>query len=266
VKRNFLESFRNVSVVWAKLASSILLALIMGSTFYKLSKSQQAVQDRINALFFVSVHLILSAYTTLPRLIDDRLLFNRERSSGAYNTVIYFLANIFSDFPLSILNACSFGAIAYFMVGFQGDIEHFSFFLLLLIMISLVSESLCSLVSAATPSFTVANASTSGILALFILFGGFCVKLENIVEFWKWVYWISFFQYGFTAAAINEFSGLTFDCSSPICPYLDGESVLISLGIDERDKWQCIYILLCFLVGIRSINYFVLRFLFREKH
>jgi len=266
VMRNFLESFRNVSVIWAKLATSLLLALIMGSTFFRLSKSQQAVQDRINSLFFVTVHLVLSAYTTLPRLIDQRLLFNRERSSGAYSTVVYFLATTFSDIPLTALNSVAFGAVAYFMVGFRPDLEHFGFFLLLLMLISMVAESLCGLVSAATPSFTVANASASGILALFILFGGFCVNVKNIATGWKWVYWSSFFQYGFTAAVINEFSGLQFDCDSPPCAYPDGTAVLSNLGIDDRNKWQCLYILASLSLGLRVLNYMVLRFLFKEKH
>lgn len=67
LKRNTLENFRNVSVVWTKIATSIVIAVIMGSTFFQLKTAQSDIQDRINALFFVMVHLVLTGYTALPR-------------------------------------------------------------------------------------------------------------------------------------------------------------------------------------------------------
>lgn len=81
LKRNFMESFRcinkvfiisrlihrNVSVIWVKVATSILIAVIMGSTFFQVKLNQDSVQDRINALFFAVTHLVLSAYTALPK-------------------------------------------------------------------------------------------------------------------------------------------------------------------------------------------------------
>lgn len=266
LKRNLLESVRNVSIVWAKLATSFAIALIMGSTFFQLKSSQSDIQDRINALFFVMVHMVLSAYTALPQLIDERLLFNRERSSGAYGTFVYLAANTVSQLPVTILNALCFGTVAYYMVGLQPSISHFAFFMLLLVLVGVVGESLCATVSAAAPSLTVANAVTSGILAVFILFNGFCVRPSNIKIIWKWAYWGSFFQYAFSAAMINEFRGLTFDCPTGYCPDPTGEAVIQSLDLENRDEWTCIYVLLCLTVGSRVINYFALRFLFEEKN
>lgn len=104
-------------------------------------------------------------------------------------------------------------------------------------------------------------------MALFILFSGFCVRLVNIKVYWKWIYWSSFFQAGFTAALINEFEGLNLTCSSPICPYPNGNSVLELLGIqDSRDKWESVWVLLGLSFGARVLNFFVLKFLHKEKN
>jgi hypothetical protein len=101
---------------------------------------------------------------------------------------------------------------------------------------------------------------------VWLLFGGFCVKPDNIRVFYKWAYWSSFFQYAFTAATINEFEDLKFTCDGLVCPYPDGTSVLDYLDIEHRDKWWCIYTLCMIVVVLRIINYLVLRFLFKEKN
>lgn len=96
--------------------------------------------------------------------MEDRLLFNRERSSGAYGTFVYFISTSIAEIPLLFFNSIIFGVIAILMTGLEKDrsFSHFMFIQLILLLISLVAESLCMAINSATPSFNVANAATSG--------------------------------------------------------------------------------------------------------
>lgn len=50
------------------------------------------LQDRFGSLFFQVMFLALMGLSSLPIWADDRLLFYRERTAGAYGTGAYFTA------------------------------------------------------------------------------------------------------------------------------------------------------------------------------
>lgn len=69
-------------------------------------------------LFFMLLYLSLMALTSLPIWRDEKLLFLRERDSGAYGTPAYFAAVVLFDLlPMRILPPTFFALFSYWMIG-----------------------------------------------------------------------------------------------------------------------------------------------------
>jgi len=113
--RNFINLWRNPDVFWVRFIQSIFMALLAGSIFFQLSNNQSSIQKRESALFFICVYQALSSMPALSLFIEERGRFNRERISGSYSTMAYFLANTASQVPLLTIVSITFGCISYWL-------------------------------------------------------------------------------------------------------------------------------------------------------
>lgn len=76
------------------------------------------IQNRLGVLFFMLLYLSLMALTSLPIWRDEKLLFLRERDSGAYGTPAYFAAVVLFDLlPMRIIPPTFFALFSYWMIG-----------------------------------------------------------------------------------------------------------------------------------------------------
>jgi ABC-type multidrug transport system ATPase subunit/ABC-type multidrug transport system permease subunit len=268
LKRNFINSGRDRTRIFSRIVVSTFQGILVGTTFYRLSEAEDKVQDRINDLFFVCVFLFMMSYTILPRVIADRVLFLRERANGMYGTAPYFLAASVAALPLAFFPSMIYSTLVTYLSNLQGGFNRFFYFVLICFLHSIAAESCILFVSCISRSYDIAYSIVGGIFGVFVFFGGFAVTKNNIITMWKWAYWVSFFQYSFTGMMVNEFEGRTFDCgSTPAdkCYFSDGEQVLVFYDIDNRDKWQCIWILLGMIGAYRLGAYLSLRFIIKEK-
>ena len=84
------------------------------------------------------------------------------------------------------------------------------------------------------------------IMPLFLLplmvFSGFFVNSDSIPPYFWWIQWISPMKYGFTALAINEFSGLAIYCTPEqnCAPGFNGDTVLANLGFNSKGSLQMV--------------------------
>ena len=73
-----------------------------------------------------------------------------------------------------------------------------------------------------------------------MVFSGFFVNSGSIPPYFWWIQWISPMKYGFTAVAINEFSGLAIHCTpeQSCAPGFNGNTVLYNMGFDNKGSLQ----------------------------
>jgi hypothetical protein len=92
-------------------------------------------------------------------------------------------------------------------------------------------------------------------LTLFMLFGaGFFINSGSVPVAYRWIKYISFFNYLNAALQKNEFAGLVFDGG------YTGDQYIESLNFLPLTVWQNLGITLCMAVGFRLLAFnFVLR-------
>ncbi len=251
------------------LAQALIMAFVLGSVFYQLGFINPASsQGRAGILFFIMINDAFSLSQTGISWVEERLLVNRERASGTYGDLAYFLAKVLVETPIHILQTGLFVTIMYWMAQLnQGAVQFFLFYAIN-ISTSLAAVSLYSVIGIMSPNTTVASILIAMFMVLFFQFSGFLINSDRIPVWWIWLKHWSFFSYTYPALMVNEFLGEKFSCvnSTATCA-TTGEEVLANFSIpaDASIVWQWIVVLLGMTVGYRLLAFIAFTFFQKEK-
>ena len=121
-RRNFLNIVRLPQTSYVKLMVTCLTSLFCVVLFYNVQEDAAGVQNRNGALFFITMSMSFNAIQNVILIFpDERPVFLREANNNMYSVSAYFWAKILSEMPSSILTPTIFGAICYFLIGFNTD-------------------------------------------------------------------------------------------------------------------------------------------------
>lgn len=164
VVRHLKGTMRNPMVSVVGLIQSVVMAVVVGSIFYQMGYTQTGIQGRQGALFFV---MMFGAFTLMHfarAFVGERLLVDRERAAGVYDTLPYFLSRLIVDVPMQIVLPVLFTVIFYWMAGLNPIAGRFFILLGIMIMNSLCAGALFSLIGSLAPNVDVANVMVPGML------------------------------------------------------------------------------------------------------
>lgn len=276
--RSTVNIMRDGMLTFARLFQSLSMALIVGLIYLRTQYYQSNVQDRIGVLFFILINQamgsLFSAVSTFPA---ELAVFLRERGSKTYHVSAYFLGKTLAEIPHQIIFPTLFGVIAYWMVGLNPYADRFFIFLLISFVMSVTAQSFGQLISAIAPKPEVALALAPVVTTLMMLFGGFYMNVANIPVYFIWLYWISFFHFGYEAFVLNEFKGLVFSCKDSelkpgpggvkICPIESGDQVITNLNMTGvlSNIWINIGFMCAIIFVCRLLTFLALRFLRKPR-
>ena len=236
VKEKYRASYwRQVAMLWQRMSRNvrrhpflILLhfvatgaaAVSIGAVFFDAGRDTGGIQNRMGSLFFVLLYLTLMSLSSLPVWREDRLLFLRERASGAYGTDAYFTSMVcFDIFILRVLPPVFFTVITYPMVGLHHSSEDpmatvwcLVWFTVVVVLTNVAASALCMAIGIVTPSNAVANVCGLLVLLVSVLCGGFLLNRQGDTATSTnpvvgWLTSLSFVNYAYEALLINEFLG-----------------------------------------------------------
>ncbi|TRY64422.1 hypothetical protein DNTS_017116 [Danionella cerebrum] len=294
-RRTLLNVLRNPQTSYAQMALNIFFALLIGLIYFQMPMTlPEALQNRIGAFFFLIINMVFGNLSAVELFINERAIFVHENSGGYYRTSVYFLSKVFVDLlPNRVLPIFIFSSISYYMMGknanFSRPISYgyvcfcflcrpdhtiksglnpaftrFLCFALTMSLVSLAGVGLAFLVSASVSSFAMANILIALPFVFMMVFGGFLVNLNSMLNWLSWLKWASIFKYGLDAVTINEMKGLVFEGGNAT---LTGEMYLQSQGIDYSvwGFWQNEVALLGIILVCMTLAYVQLRRINRWK-
>ncbi|XP_061406640.1 broad substrate specificity ATP-binding cassette transporter ABCG2-like [Lethenteron reissneri] len=229
--RTVKNMLRNPQTSFMQYFINTLFAVLVGLIYWQISdEPPAAIQNRMGVFFFLIINLVFANLSAVELFLYERVLFMHESSSGYYRTSAYFLSKVFADLlPNRIVPIVIFAAISYFMIGLRLDVVAFFLFALTLVLTSLAAVSLAFLVSASVSIFAVANALIAIPYVFMMVFGGFLVNLNTMLDWLSWIKYVSIFRYGMNALSINEMKDVQY-CSNMTC--MSGSKFLEQQGID----------------------------------
>lgn len=219
-----------------------------------------------------------------------RALHLREYSNGHYRLLPYYFATVTSSLILSSIYQFMQAIIVFFLVGLDFTPFKFFLYLLLLSLAASLGAFLGFIVGTYTSDLKRTQEILTPLLMPMIIFSGYMLPLPQIAVYLRYVcvhrahemsisspdllphatpsstqphrpvYYISFYQYIFSALVINHFSDLKFTCSAVnVACMTRGEDYLEMLGLDASELGRDFGVILAFLVLLIVIGYISLK-------
>ncbi|XP_031440943.1 broad substrate specificity ATP-binding cassette transporter ABCG2-like [Clupea harengus] len=269
LRRTFKNLMLNPQTSFAQIGVTVFLALIVGAIFFGVKEDQSGIQNRMGALFFITINQCFSALSSAELFITERKLFIHEYISGYYRVSVYFFSKILSDIiTLRTFPAITFSLVAYFMIGFKGTPEAFFVFMLTVALVAYTATAMTMAISADQTVVAIANIFMTISFVFMMIFSGLLVNLPSIVEWLAWLQYLSIPRYALSALQINEFTGLKFcdpalNITLPPGFACTGEDFLKNQGLDFSTwgLWQNHVALTVMTIIFLVIAYLKLRFI-----
>ncbi len=232
----FTRAWRNISrdkpLFIARFMSGLFSALLFGAIYYKMGDSAATVPDRLGLLQVAAVNTAMSALIkATTSFVTEKLIVQRERRSGSYSVLPYFVSKLAAELPLSAFFPCLSGFIMYKLCGLNDAPGKLFNFLSILVVESIASTAFGLLIGSVAPTVDSAVAIAPSLMVVFIVFGGLYVV--NTPKYLSWVPQMSLIRWAYEALCVNEFDGLVLKPKANTGPMsvTSGSQVLASMGM-----------------------------------
>jgi len=272
-KRQFKDLVREPLKVRAQFGQTLFISILVGLIYLQISFDQEAIQDRLGAMFFILTSQSLGAVTNVVTTFgDDKAVFLREHSNSMYRTSAYYLSKISVDLIFQFLFPFIASIISYFMIGFINNGGAFIVFALALILSSNIGSSLGLIIGIMSKDVGTGTALVPIVVIPFMIFSGFFINSSNVPDYFIWCQYISFMKYAFQAMVYTQFENQTFTCKDdekvPIqnepgqleCRIPNGATQLNLLDFNGTDVGANLGILFAMWVGLRITGFICLMY------
>ncbi|KAG6757690.1 hypothetical protein POTOM_038012 [Populus tomentosa] len=217
LRRAWMQASRDGPTNKVRATMSIASAIIFGSVFWRMGKSQTSIQDRMGLLQVAAINTAMAALTkTVGVFPKERAIVDRERAKGSYALGPYLLSKLIAEIPVGAAFPLMFGAVLYPMSRLHPTFSRFGKFCGILTAESFAASAMGLTVGAMVPTTEAAMAVGPSLMTVFIVFGGYYVNADNTPIIFRWIPNVSLIRWAFQGLCINEFRGLQFDHQSSI--------------------------------------------------
>ncbi|GMI10474.1 hypothetical protein TrLO_g8347 [Triparma laevis f. longispina] len=258
LNRGMLTNKRNTAYRNSQIIKNIIVGILAGVIFYQQGSMSTSVWNTttdfpesagynvVSILYFAILYSITGNLQSIPMLFQQKLMFVRERSAGAYTTLPYWMCNSLVNLPLIIGTHILFTNLTYWLVGLPADPVTVGYMFLNTLMVNLISFYFSQLLAASCSSSQVALAVFPILFMFLSNFAGFTILLDNVQAQWCWAPYVSFPRWAYEGLVY-----VTFDQKKPE----NYENILAYFGFDD---WEAMYSI-CILVPYAVlVNFWVL--------
>ncbi|CAA2968961.1 ABC transporter G family member 9 [Olea europaea subsp. europaea] len=210
--RRGLKERRHDSFSIIKIVQVLVVSVLCGLLWWQSDRSH--IQDQVGFFFFYSgfwgFYPLFQAIFTFPQ---ERMMLQKERSSGMYRLSSYFMALTLGDLPMELVLPTVFVTITYWMAGLKATAVNFLCSLFVLLFSVLCSQGLGLAIGALVMDQKSATMLGSVIMLSFLLASGFYV--QHVPKFIGWIKYISISNYTFKLLLRSQYKpGDTYPCGT----------------------------------------------------
>ncbi|KAI9166025.1 hypothetical protein LWI28_024853 [Acer negundo] len=264
MRRNFQNIRRTPELFLSRLMVLTFMGVMMATMFLKPSNNVQGITNRLSFFIFTVCVFFFSSNDAVPAFIQERYIFIRETSHNAYRASTYTIAGVITYLPFLAIQAAVYAGIVWKALNLRGS---FLYFLLVLYMSLLSTNSFVVFVSSVVPNYILGYAAVIAFTALFFLFCGYFLNSNDIPVYWRWMNKISTMTYPYEGLLMNQFQTEKVFGQNSAGVDVKGVDILKSLNIktEEREKWIEVLMMLGWAVFYRILFYVILRFFSKNQ-
>ncbi|CAA2938488.1 ABC transporter G family member 9 [Olea europaea subsp. europaea] len=239
-----------------KIVQVLVVSLLCGLLWWQSDLSH--IQDQVGLFFFYSgfwgFYPLFQAIFTFPQ---ERMMLQKERSSGMYRLSSYFMALTLGDLPMELVLPTVFVTITYWMAGLKATAVNFFCALFVLLYSVLCSQGLGLAIGALVMNQKSATTLGSVIMLSFLLVSGYYV--QHVPKFIGWIKYLSITNYTFKLLLNSQYKrGDTYPCgTNTTCLVEDFPSVKpvglggVAISLVALSIMLVVYRLIAYLVLMR---------------
>lgn len=251
-RRAYINSTRNLLLFYMKIFAAIAMGFLIDIIFHDLNRDTIRITNREGVIFFsITCAAFLSSNANSMTFPAEFPLFVKEYKEGRYGVCAYGLSKLIAEIPVQLLFVVIYVVMFYFAVDL--NMTSASKFFVYFGITFLVHFNGCAVGNFAgsfAHDHIVATIYTTTIIAPMMMFGGFFSNTSSLAGGFYWIKYVSSFNWGFQALAINEFTDFE---------AVDGSDPLAILGIGG-EIWEKAGALLLIEVGAATLMLCALKF------
>lgn len=252
--------------------ATLFVAVSCGLLYRGVTNDLQGAINRAGLFFFFLCFLMLASIADLGVFQEERLILMRERASGAYSALAWFISKVFVE--ISLLRLFPLAITTFVLTGMVGLNQKpqavFALFVLLLV-ISLTATLQFLCIGMIFTQNGVANFAAILLTMFSLLMSGFLLQFDgtgantsdhskhnttSVTSGFEFLQKFSMLHFGFEALMVNELHGLDFevvvktpDGAEMTRVSASGDLILAQLGfLYERFDSDVAAVLLFFII------------------
>ena len=211
VRRQAMLSFRNRTVLITRGTASVVVALVLGLVWLKLTTEQGAA--KLGLFVFALAQMSFANFPESSWVVEYKYIGLKQMRAGMYPAWAYTAAATVLHMPIAAVESAAFSLILYFMADLARDGGRWAFFFLIVFCCNMAVGALFRLVAYVVPTPEAAVAAPGPFVALQLVFAGFLIPPKQMgTSMWMvFLYYTSVFAYGARSMAHNEFGSALYD-------------------------------------------------------
>lgn len=239
-----------------------VVGVFYGTVFLQLDTGDECdsscYTDRLSLLFFSIMLMLMGHMDRISNILEDRLIFYRERGAKAYGPFAYYCSLFLPIMPILIINVLAYGLGAYTMCGLRPGGSRFFAFFFFMLMANYIGMFAACMTAAIASSTEAALSYFPATLFFNMMYAGYMIYIPSMPDWQgKWLPYLSFYRFAFQGMVLNEFQD---NSDLP-----DSHYYINQLGFDFISIGGCAGILFLFLLFYSVVMYLALRYIDFEK-
>jgi ATP-binding cassette subfamily G (WHITE) protein 2 len=264
IKHRMTTDFKNPNFWIPRIGEKCLFALVILSLYWgvaqPLTSDANYIQELARpmqittSLFMWSILPVFGSISVIPAIFHERIIFNREKEAGYYNSGSYLMAKVFEEALVSCVSTAILACAVWFALSLSG---YYPLFWLVSFVTGLVGVTMAYVCASIAPNTEYAIISCAGLNTMLLFFVGLLIRFEDIPVYWKWLVYINHLHYGWGALMKNQFktTDLVGPFGIPVLEYFDLDG---SATAWDYLGYEIIFVVVFFIIGclaMRFINY-----------
>ncbi|KAJ5600815.1 hypothetical protein N7450_001882 [Penicillium hetheringtonii] len=227
VIRGFQRLRGDFSLTITALVGNFIMALIIGSVFYRLPDTTASFYARGALLFFAVLLNAFSSALEILTLYSQRPIVEKHSRFAFYHPFAEAVASMLCDVPYKMINSVTFNVPLYFMTNLRQEASAFFTFWIFSVVTTFTMSMIFRTIASASRSLSQALVPAAILILGMVIYTGFTIPTRNMLGWSRWMNYINPIAYSFESFMVNEFHDRTFECAMviPSGGFYDGLSM-----------------------------------------
>ncbi|KAJ4162169.1 Multidrug resistance protein [Fusarium oxysporum] len=198
------------------IAVNFVMSLVLGSVYFDLPSTADAMNRRASVIFFAILFNGLSSALEILALYVQRPIVEKHARYALYRPLSESVSSIICDLPSKIISTLAFNIPLYFMVHLRRDASAFFIFLLFGFTTTMTMSMILRTIAQSSKTVHQALVPAAIFIIGLVIYAGFVLPIRSMKGWLRWINYVNPIAYAYESLVANEFSGRSFGCQTMI--------------------------------------------------